>query len=256
MFQFAHIISKFIYYWPVILYMIVEGAFYNLPETVTRIEYTKHEKKDTSTHVHEAVLSGYFVMSLLNELNSRNIQNPMEKIVLEQPYPHHHKKRCDIYTKFGTIFQGIDLQMEGLGYRTNNYIEVKFFFEKQPPSSGRKTANVGRILYDLFKLSILLKNNNDGKYLLIVFNRNKEQYLAFNKRGGKEREYLRKLFTAGEQEIHIDLNREVQSVKKEVKIPKSKNKFDLKFHTLAIETNDEADNSNGQKFHFYLIRVK
>jgi len=231
--------------------MIVEGAFYKLPELITRYEYTT---LSGAPSIHEHTLHGSFAMCLLTELNSRNLQNPMQYIYLEEPYPKNKKLRSDVCIKIPPrLVQEIEPRLKFLGFRRTNYIEVKLFFEKKEVANQSKTGNVGKIINDLLRLK-KFATDDVGRYLLIVFNRKKEDYLAFRAKYG-ERHYLNDLLTVGKQEISIDLSREPKSLIEEVKIDVKKSDFPIKIYTLAIET-EKGREEKSEKYYFYLIKIK
>ena len=145
--------------------MIIEGAFYKLPELITRYEYTT---LSGAPSIHEHTLHGSFAMCLLTELNSRNLQNPMQYIYLEEPYPKNKKLRSDVCIKIPPrLVQEIEPRLKFLGFRRTNYIEVKLFFEKKEVANQSKTGNVGKIINDLLRLSELA-TDDAGKYLLMA----------------------------------------------------------------------------------------
>jgi len=225
--------------------MIVEGAFFKLPELIVRYKYWANEKG-----VHEYTLHGSFVMALLTEINSRNMENPMRYILLEKPYPKGNGKRCDVYVRAPKVFQDIEGHMNRLGFKRNNYIEIKFFYDYKERRHA-KVTNAGKIINDLLRLKNYC-GKDCGKYLLLTFNRSKKNYLPFRSRKGK-REYLKKLFSPGKNKISIDLSSEVSSLRKEIDKPFRNYKHEFMVTTIAIETMQEKDEK--ENYSFYLIRV-
>jgi len=232
--------------------MIVEGAFFKLPELIFRYKYWASEKG-----VHEYTLHGSFVMALLSEINSRNIENPMRYIILEKPYPKGGGKRCDVYVEAPKVFQDIEGHMDKLGFKRKNYIEIKFFYDYKKRKHA-KVTNAGKIINDLLRLKNYSKKDC-GKYLLLTFNRSRENYLPSQRREGNsqrkkgKREYLEKLFRPGRNEISINLQSEVSSLKKEIDEAFREDKYDFMVTTIPIETIQEKDEK--ENYSFYLIRV-
>jgi len=58
--------------------MIIEGAFYKLPELLL--------ESRTPEQQYESTLVSYLAMAVLLELNARNIQQPLSRIHIERPY--------------------------------------------------------------------------------------------------------------------------------------------------------------------------
>jgi len=102
------------------------------------------------------------------------------------------------------------------GIKVHNWIEAKFF-----GGIGRtigqqdKTAKAGLVAYDLFRLCLYVQeengpNRDNGRYLVAVFNRKPERYLAFRRRNRAfpKRKWLKLLLEPGDKQIQITLEQE------------------------------------------------
>lgn len=185
--------------------MLIEQAFFNLPEIMVGNGYDKQE--------YEGGIVSAFSLALLQQFNGRNINNPISSIYAERSYIKENIQkylnascafRCDLY---------IDLEKTNLnntnlytyGFRTANYIETKFFRN----SKDNSTLNVYNILLDIYRLQILpiylenkYKNGTSklGRYFLHVYKGKPHEYI------GNKFSWLAKKLVSGDQEIIIDLN--------------------------------------------------
>jgi len=83
------------------------------------------------------------------------------------------------------------------------------------PELKPKTQNAGHIVQDLLRLCIFVKeerssHRDNGRYFLVVFNREPGAYLAFQRRpqNGLNREWLRQLLSPGRHRLEISLDGE------------------------------------------------
>ena len=96
--------------------MILEGAFYKLPEIL--LVYT------SSRSQYEATLANHLAMALLLELNARNVQMPQSRIHIEQPYPVTKTGaayRADLYVDLSEV--STSLRLPQYGFKDRNWIE-------------------------------------------------------------------------------------------------------------------------------------
>jgi hypothetical protein len=210
--------------------MIIEGAFLKLPELLL-------------SHLHprdqfEATLTNYLAMGILLELSARNIELPMKRIHLEKPYPEIHNNkspgRADIFVDLADLFAEVH-GSSLYGMKTNNWIEAKLFSgidrQKGHPAKVDYVASIAR---DLFRLCLFIEEksniNSNGRYIVMVFNRKPDKYLALKRQNKDypEREWIKSLLDPGEKEIII-------SLEKEQKTFKQKFGYGLN-HTKNIET--------------------
>ena len=188
--------------------MIIEGAFYKLPEVMFANLNQGNER------IQESTLVNFFTNSIMLEFNSRNIENPMKRVIVGKQFP---KNKTGNKRAIADIY----LDLTGL-YDNNlsnhfaifpwNYIEVKCYTKKplQNESTEATTTNTAIIINDLLRLH-KYAGFNFGKCFLIVFDDKKNYYLAY-----KNRDYLNSLFTPGIHDIEIPLKDEVKTFKESV----------------------------------------
>jgi hypothetical protein len=127
-------------------------------------------------------------------------------------------------------------------------------------------------LADLLRLKYYVKEG--GKYLLLVFNRKPEYYLAFTRGDSSERVYLRLLLEPGEHKVVIDLANEPKTVLNAISKHFGKppdQRIELNVLTYAIRPllvkglilpadtplrrSREGFTSTEPPYYFYLIRI-
>lgn len=158
--------------------MIIEGAFYKLPELMFDLN-----SKFASERTLEATLVNFFTNAMMLEFNARNIENPARRILVEKKYPR-KKVDADIYVDMTGLFHNID--RDNYGICNDNYIEVKCFTKPAGKAKNDEptTDNVARLINDMLRL-MAYAGRGYGKYLLVFFDTRKQYYLAY-----KDREYL------------------------------------------------------------------
>jgi len=230
--------------------MIIESAFYKLPDYFLT--------KETPELDYESQLVTYFVLSIFLELQNRGINTPYLNIQLEKKYPKKNY-RADIFVKIPWLKYKESLRKKiiAAGYYQifeKNWIEVKFFGAKErTKSSSQKTMNVWTILNDLLRLKSYIASN-EGKYLLIGFNRSPKEYLAFQTKKKKERKYLSQLFQAGEKKIKIDVSQEGKTLGSFEELTRHPS-FTLNILTLTIEPKGAYCLPDRPCFWLYLIKI-
>lgn len=187
--------------------MIVEQSFKYLPEILVGNRYPHQE--------YESGIVVAFTLATLQELNGRNINNPLSCIQAERLY----RNRGTFPRLNQTRFLRVDLCintsslmvsnrfLEQYGWRHINWIEAKFRKNetlRNTKDSGNKTTYSAQTLSDLIRLSILVfekpgTKSFSSRYLLHVYDSPPERYLAFRKRA-----WLKKLVTPGVQNIEIN----------------------------------------------------
>ncbi len=160
--------------------MILEGALYKLPELLLGHAFPRRQ--------YEATLSSHLAMAVLLELNARNISMPQSRIHVERPYPLEKPGpayRADLYVDLDGVFPGLLLPCYGV--KPHNWIEVKWYGGIARGSETQPTVdNTGRMVQDLLRLCLLVEEKpsktwGNGRYFLVVFNREPHAYLAFGR---------------------------------------------------------------------------
>lgn len=183
---------------------MIEGAFLKIPEVLNSYG-DKH-------YLYESSITNLFSNSLILELNARNIDNPLNKILFEKRYDPKINRRCDIYTNFDFL----DDNLSDYGYYKKNYIEVKYFgnFSKKK-GNETKSENAGSIIYDIYRLIQGNKPiNNKGLYSLVIFDDVPSKYLAFSRADGVKRGWVEAILKPGIQELNFDIRNEPNTIKK------------------------------------------
>lgn len=148
--------------------MIIEQAFMALPEIFFGNGY-----KYRDDNLLEAGINSAFTLSLLQELNGRNIENPINSIKAESTYDLTRSERCDLFLDLGNM--PLVPTFDYGGFKRRNYLEVKYFKQH----IGSSTNNVGSIIIDLYRLILLPPADlNCGRYFLHVYKGNPTIFLA------------------------------------------------------------------------------
>ena len=135
--------------------MLIENAFHYLPEILSGSNYAAQD--------YEAGIVNAVSLAVLQELNARNVPNPLAALSVEKLYsstgferPDNNpdKKRhlrADLFVDTSKTF----VACEGLsrfGWRHKNYLEAKFF----RPGSASSTNNAALLLGDVIRLCCLV----------------------------------------------------------------------------------------------------
>ena len=189
--------------------MLIESAFFKLSDYFQSVE--------SPSELYEAQVAFIFAVAIYQELQNRGFPYLLPYIQFEKPYPIESKRgkkpTVDIYFKIpkDKLPPEILHRWSESGVCEENWIEVKFFSSAERSGSSKpKAQNVGVVLADLLRLKYYVREG--GKYLLLVFNRKPEYYLAFTKRGSSRRDYLNALLEPGEHRVIIDLAKEPKTV--------------------------------------------
>lgn len=183
--------------------MIIESAFMKIPEVLNF--YGEEE------YIYESNITNLFSNALVLELNARNIDNPLNKILFEKRYNPLVNRRCDIYTNFDFLNDNL----YKYGYYKENFVEVKYFGNlNNKKGTQTKTENSGSLILDIYRLIKGTDNVDKGRYLLSVFDDEPSKFLAFTRSDGSRRNWLDKLFKPGEEKLEFDLSREPTTIKK------------------------------------------
>lgn len=157
--------------------MIIEQAFMSMPEIMVGNGYVEQE--------HESGIVSSFSLAILQELNGRNLQNPISCIRAEEVF------RDSNTGKHNRIDLLIDLEklnvsshrLLNYGFRHKNFLEAKFF--RGESEQINSSQNIKRIITDIYKLAILptkLEENNKpssiGRYFLHVYKGRVNDYFS------------------------------------------------------------------------------
>lgn len=183
--------------------MLYEQAFMSLPEFLTGLPYENFD--------YEGTLMSAFSMAVLQELNGRNINNPISCLRSEVTYPVAPGKRADIHLDLEAMnILTPDLKQYGV-YR-HNWLEAKYF---RLNDAGKPTVDslkvVLLILKDIIRLVTLPPENSfpsseSARFLLHAYQGQPSKHIAEKKtrRGGTAgftRSWARKIRSAGIQKI-------------------------------------------------------
>jgi hypothetical protein len=134
--------------------MLIESAFQYLPEILCGSSYQAQK--------FEAGITNAFSLALLQELNARNVPNPLGALCIEllysnkkfkHPYTNEPKfDRCDLYVDLMSLNVTND-QLERFGWRHRNYMEAKFF----RASNMNITTNPADLMTDILRLCCLVR---------------------------------------------------------------------------------------------------
>jgi hypothetical protein len=148
--------------------------------------------------------------------------------------------------------------------KTHNWIEAKFFGGiGRQAGHQTKVGNTAKIVLDLFRLCLFVqeersKHRDNGRYLVIAFNRNPKDYLAFHRKdvASPEREWLGRLLQPGDSQIHVTLKHEPDSFRKIFKNAFVEYDPDLVFKLRFITCTFSPTDLLSQNLYWgYLIRV-
>jgi hypothetical protein len=172
---------------------------------------------ESPSELYEEQVAFIFAVAIYQELQNRGFPYLLPYIQFEKPYPIRGKRgkkpAVDIYFKIpkDKLPPEILHRWSESGVCEENWIEVKFFGgAERKGSSETKAQNVGVVLADLLRLKYYVREG--GKYLLLVFNRKPEYYLAFTRLDSSRRDYLNTLLEPGEHRVMIDLAEEPKTV--------------------------------------------
>jgi hypothetical protein len=260
--------------------MLIEQAFFNMPEILVGAGYAKQE--------YEAGIVSAFSLALLQELNGRNASNPISCITAEKRFsPKAAKLRADLYVRLSRLLVGTRNYSE-FGFRYNNWIEAKYF--RSGAGTIPSTQNLGQVAADLIRLAALvpLQRAKDqagkltdklisGRYFLHVYYGDPLQHLNPKRKTPKDgqtptREWVAPLLNPGANEIKdlelIDesvaffthLGSGLKTLKCSMKITNlviaPRRAADTEFYTFVLTRIDEAElEFNGRSFAFSADRT-
>ena len=235
--------------------MIFEQAFMALPEFLTGTPFQRYQFEGTVVTA--------FAMAVLQELNSRNVPNPVSLLRSEVEYPVDPAKRADLHIDLRSLGL-INDSLKSYGYFENNWLEAKFcrLGATGTPIVSPLTSTF-LLLKDLIRLcalvpdSLLPGNPSDcGRYLLHAYQSTPNQYFVFNRNQHSrrtERAWINKLLKSGGQEIQIvDLSQErTKTFKKEVGNTGGLIKVEASLTNLVHSSSQSTDDV----YHIVLTRI-
>lgn len=199
--------------------LLFEQAFMALPEFLTGLPYSE-------LHYEGSLLSA-FSMSILQELNGRNVNNPISCLRSEVKYPSFIGKRADMHLDL----QGMNIFTEDLfnyGVYRHNWLEGKFFRNNNDGNiTVDKTTSTILLLNDIIRLLALVPDgslkegeitedsrSDSGRYLLHAYQENAEKHIALRRNGrgeepSFERTWIKNIRKPGTHEINIICDKEV-----------------------------------------------
>lgn len=226
--------------------MFIESAFYKMPELLLN---------EKVSNIYEASVRNILSLSFLLEFNSRNTSNPMERIKLEKEYANMRKRKfkCDLFLDLEGLYDKV--RHAHLGLSEKNWFEIKYFGGKgRSKGSVAKTGNVGKILNDILRLCLCIKElqgniRENERFLICVFNDQPEKYLPKLKKDL----WLNQMLESGIRNIAIDFKSLQNSSKKRIKFQIPYNLFKIK---LSIDTKSFYPIGKSENLNFYGFLIK
>lgn len=236
--------------------MIIEGAFYKLPELLLGHSFPESQ--------YEATLTSNLAMAILLELNARNVPMPQGRVHVERPYEVSKPGpacRADLYVDLEGLYP-TGSWLRNYGVKEKNWIESKFYGGiGRASGTETKTSNAGQIARDLLRLCLFVeelqgKIRHNGRYLLVVFNRKPEAYLAFQRAKGQDRHWLRQLLSPGRHCVSFSTRDEASSFLKGMGsgFVGSTASLDLALNVITYSFTPDSE-SFGFAHQGYLVRI-
>lgn len=252
--------------------MILEQAFIGLPEVLVGSPYLAQEYE-------EGVVAA-FAMSVLQELNGRNISNPLSLICLQRTYalPKGSKRglRYDLYVNQGTV--GVcSSALARFHYRMHNVVEAKFY-RRNPRSDSLKppvTANdaVAELAVDLVRLCCLpyflepkvkpdapdVPSKDIGRYLLHIYDLPPKDYFggikdSNGKKTGVVPPWLDGLLKAGQgKDLQFVVGQEGEKTRQQ--FPSQIAALKVSFSITNFEQCPTSQEHGKPNYHCYLSRI-
>jgi hypothetical protein len=214
----------------------LEQAFQALPEVLCGSRYPLQS--------YETGIVVATTLSVLQELNGRNVPNPLSCVHAEHPYRQNglfvgvsipRYLRADLRINTSGLNTG-SRRLEQYGWRFEDWVEAKFFRGQTDyghKHSTNKSAHTAGLVCDLVRLATLVPEtagtrSTKSRHLLHVYDSEPKWYLPQN------RPWLNRLTALGTHEIAIDgLAHEAKTVRKLVGGVTELNLW-LRIHNLAI----------------------
>jgi hypothetical protein len=233
--------------------MLIEQAFHSLPEILVGAGYAKQDY----SRGFEASIVGAFSLALLQELNGRNVQNPIACLMAEKRYLEEMDLRADLNVNLQPLRSGSE-KFADFGFRFNNWIEAKYF--RKTNGTTPSTKNVGLIVFDLIRLLVLPPHRKDnpkdlsnvGRYFLHVYHGDpiSDSFLSRKRNdkqatGRSDRVWVTKLVAHGPQTLDdFNLDKEKVSFWSETdrKLNDAKLKLEIMNYKLTPSTKIQSEN--------------
>lgn len=160
--------------------MIVEQAFFALPEFLVGTGFTRYEAEGT--------LVMAYAMAILQELNGRNVSNPIARISGEKTYPDAPSRTADLYVEYGSAGTH-NGALAKFGIHRTSWLEAKFFRKKAEKPTLDATSATYALLRDLIRLAIfppleIGQALSCGRYLLHAYQGIPSEHLALQRNVG------------------------------------------------------------------------
>ena len=190
--------------------MIFEQSFMALPEFLCGTPFERYE--------YEGTILTAFSMSILQELNSRNINNPISLLRSEVEYEN-TRKRADLFLDIQNL-NLLNDDLKSYGFYEKNWLEAKFFrigSNTQKPIVSQLKATF-LLLKDFIRLCCLVSDgiqsdqSSNARYLLHAYQGDPKNFLTLERNNHgrrKERKWISGLLKHGDNIVVInDLNKE------------------------------------------------
>ena len=160
--------------------MIIEQAFFALPEFLVGTGFTRYESEGT------LVMS--YAMAVLQELNGRNVSNPIALVSGEKTYPRAASRTADLHVDYGQTGTH-NKALASFGIHSTSWLEAKFFRKVDGKPSKDLTSATYALLRDLLRLAIFPPHVigeplSCGRYLLHAYQGEHSQHLAMQRNVG------------------------------------------------------------------------
>ena len=183
--------------------MLYEQAFVSLPEFLTGLPYRHFD--------YEGTLMSAFAMAVLQELNGRNINNPISCLRSEVGYHAAPGKRADLHLDLGAM-NIMTPTLAQYGVFQHNWLEAKYFkLNKDGHPTVDKLKVTLLLLKDIIRLVALPPEqigqpSQCGRYLLHAYQGPARKHIAEKKNTqnanpGFTRNWVKLIRTTGQQQI-------------------------------------------------------
>ncbi len=228
--------------------MLLESAFYKLPELMMSSIQSQGRV--------EAMVVQYMANGLQMELACRSVPFAYNHVIVERPYPNQRGKgnsfRADLlFDANGTIPSSCWLHL--YGFKDKQWLEAKTFFSKKS-ATPTKTQNLGKIVKDIIRLCLLPeelqgRSRQNGRYILLVFDRHPFKYLAYSKR-----KWVKTFIEDESGRVKIDLSLEPKSfIKSIVNSDQLSSTLTISFKRFKFEP---CQNESSTVYWGYLYRIE
>ncbi|MDD2769197.1 MAG: hypothetical protein PHT19_10715 [Methylococcus sp.] len=234
--------------------MLYEQAFVSLPEFLTGLPYQNFD--------YERTLLSAFSMAVLQELNGRNINNPISCLRSEVEYPAAPGKRADLRLDLGAM-KIMTPALSQYGIFQDNWLEAKYF---KLNDNGRPTVDKLKVtlllLKDIIRLVTLLPEtigqpSQCGRYLLHAYQGLPKEHIAEKKntqngKSGFTRSWVKSIRTTGRQQIgNVHAQQEVGQF--DIVIGANLRQLQLEFEATTFAYEPRTDDST--VYWCYLTRI-